>query len=168
MYMRTRRIKNKNNINTRKNRRRKRHKSHKYYKYQHIIETKQTNKTKDVSIKPFVKLNCSPKGKNEVKEYTCYTDNDLHKLRDMWNARHSDKPITTNDSKEIWNMLKNYYANICNKESCWVRQMTKGTKMEKELLDSFSPATPEKWKKNPIKYLTIKKIIRKIVMMTVI
>ena len=157
MYMRTRRIKNKNNINTRRNRRRKRHKSHKHH---NIIETKQTNKTKDVNIKPFVKLNCSPKGKNEVKEYTCYTDNDLHKLRDMWNARHSDKPITTNDSKEIWNMLKNYYANICNKESCWVRQMTKGTKMEKELLESFSPESPEKWKMKPNEWLSSIDIIK--------
>jgi hypothetical protein len=160
MYMRTRRIKNKNNINTRRNRRRKRHKSHKHYKPQHIIETKQTNKTKDVGIKPFVKLNCSPKGKNEVNEYTCYTDDDLHKLRNMWNARHSDKPITTNDSKEIWNMLKNYYANICNKESCWVRQMTKGTKMEKELLESFSPESPEKWKMKPNEWLSSIDIIK--------
>lgn len=157
MYMRTRRIKSKNNINTR---RRKRHKRHKHHKLQHIIETKQTNKTKDANIKTFVKLNCSPKGKNEMKEYTCYTDDDLHKLRNMWNARHPDKPITTNDSKEIWNMLKNYYANICNKESCWVRQMTKGTKMEKELLDSFSPESPEKWKMKPNEWLSSIDIIK--------
>ena len=134
MYMRSRRIKNKK-TNTRRRKHRIKHKSNKSNK---IIESKQTNKikeSKEPNIKPFVKLNCSPKGKNEVNEYTCYTDDDLHKLRNMWNARHPDKPIKTNDSKEIWNMLKNYYANICNKESCWVRQMTKGTKMEKELLD---------------------------------
>ena len=111
---------------------------------------KQTEET----IKPFVKLNCSPKSKNEVNEYTCYTDNDLHKLRNMWNARHPDKPINTNDSKEIWNMLKNYYAKICNKESCWIRQMTKGTKMEDELLESFSPESPIEWKKNPNEWLS--------------
>lgn len=105
-------------------------------------------------IKPFKKLNCSPKGKNEVKEYTCYTDNDLQKLRNMWNARHPDKKIVTNDSKEIWSLLKNYYSNICNKESCWVRQMTKGTKMEKELLESFSPVSPEDWKKRPNEWLS--------------
>ena len=98
---------------------------------------KNKNKDEDMSKKPFQKLNCSPKGKNEIKEYTCYTDNDLQKLRNMWNARHADKKITTNDSKEIWELLKNYYAKICNKESCWVRQMTKGTKMEKELLRLF-------------------------------
>lgn len=161
MYMRSRRIKSKNNINTRRNRRHRRHKSRKHNKNQ-IIEVKdiKTKMTKDANIKTFVKLNCSPKGKNEMKEYTCYTDDDLHKLRNMWNARHSDKPITTNDSKEIWNTLKNYYANICNKESCWVRQMTKGTKMEKELLESFSPESPEKWKMRPNEWLSSIDIIK--------
>ena len=121
------------------------------------LKGKQTNKTvvlEDISEKQFKKLNCSPKDKNEVKEYTCYTDTDLQKLRDMWNARHPDKKITTNDSKEIWEMLKNYYAKICNKESCWVRQMTKGTKMEKELLNSFAPVSPIEWKKNPREWLS--------------
>jgi len=110
--------------------------------------------------KTFQKLNCSPKDKNEVKEYTCYTDGDLQKLRNMWNARHPDKKITTNDSKEIWQMLKNYYAKVCNKESCWVRQMTKGTKMEKELLQSFSPVEPIEWKKNPNEWLSSIDIIQ--------
>ena len=109
---------------------------------------------KEDNERQFKKLNCSPKDKNDVKEYTCYTDTDLQKLRDMWNARHPDKKITTNDSKEIWEMLKNYYAKICNKESCWVRQMTKGTKMEKELLNSFAPVSPIEWKKNPREWLS--------------
>ena len=158
MYMRTKRLRNRNKMNTRANKNR-RHKSQKYNKgkYKKIFEIKET---KGTTIKPFVKLNCSPKGKNEVKEYTCYTDDDLHKIRNMWNARHPDKPITTNDSKEIWNMLKDYYANVCNKESCWVRQMTKGTKMEKELLESFSPESPEKWKKNPNEWLSSIDIIK--------
>ena len=76
----------------------------------------------------FVKLNCSPE--NKGKEYTCYTDEDLHKLSDMWNARHPDKKITVTDPKQIWEQLKTYYSTVCNKESCWVRQMTKNTKME--------------------------------------
>ena len=115
---------------------------------------KNKDKDEDISKKPFQKLNCSPKDKNEINEYTCYTDNDLQKLRNMWNARHADKKITTNDSKEIWDLLKNYYAKICNKESCWVRQMTKGTKMEKELLESFSPVSPIEWKKNPKEWIS--------------
>jgi hypothetical protein len=116
------------------------------------LVTKSLTKVDD--YKPFKKLNCSPKDKNQVKEYTCYTDNDLQKLRNMWNARHPDKKIMTNDSKEIWSLLKNYYSKICNKESCWVRQMTKGTKMEAELLESFSPTSPIEWKKNPNEWLS--------------
>lgn len=144
--MKTKRIRNKQ----RKYTRRKQTKSKYNKKKKNDKHRKQTEET----IKPFVKLNCSPKSKNEVNEYTCYTDNDLHKLRNMWNARHPDKPINTNDSKEIWNMLKNYYAKICNKESCWIRQMTKGTKMEDELLESFSPESPIEWKKNPNEWLS--------------
>lgn len=102
--------------------------------------------------KPFVKLNCSPENKD--KEYTCYSDSDLKKLKDTWNARHPDRPIKSTNSKEIWIQLKEYYATICNKESCWIRQMTKNTKMEKELLDAFAPESPKEWKKNPNEWLS--------------
>lgn len=102
----------------------------------------------------FRRLNCSPENKQSVNNYTCYTDDDLNKLKDMWNARHPDKPISTTNSKKIWSQLKHYYASICNKESCWVRQMTKDTKMEKELLDAFAPESPKTWKKNPNEWLS--------------
>lgn len=154
MKMKTRHNKN---VNKRKKRTRKHQK--KFNK--NMLKINQTNKSSNNlegqnqnQSNSFQKLNCSPKDKNEVKEYTCYTDSDLQKLRTMWNARHPDKKITTNDSKEIWQMLKNYYAKVCNKESCWVRQMTKGTKMEKELLQSFSPVEPIEWKKNPNEWLS--------------
>jgi hypothetical protein len=103
-------------------------------------------------VKSFVKLNCSPENKD--KAYTCYSDADLSKLKTMWNERHPDRPITTNNSKEIWSQLKEYYASSCNKESCWIRQMTKNTKMETELLDAFAPESPKEWKKNPNEWLS--------------
>ena len=116
-------------------------------------KTRTTKKVKkNKSQKLFKKLNCSPKNKHN--EYTCYSDDDLIKLKGMWNARHPDKPITTNDSKQIWQQLKDYYASICNKESCWVRQMTKNTKMEKELLEAFAPESPKEWEKNPNEWLS--------------
>jgi len=116
-------------------------------------KTRTTKRVKNnKSQKLFKKLNCSPKNKHN--EYTCYSDDDLIKLKGMWNARHPDKPITTNDSKQIWQQLKDYYASICNKESCWVRQMTKNTKMEKELLEAFAPESPKEWEKNPNEWLS--------------
>ena len=120
---------------------------------------KRTNKkhsrrrTKKLS-KQFIKLKCSPKNKTKHTDYSCYSKDELHKMRDMWNARHPDQKIQTNDDKQIWQQLKEYYANICNKESCWVRQMTKNTKLEQELLASFAPEAPKEWKKNPNEWLS--------------
>ena len=125
-------------------------------KYQTIkrkYKTKLKRKRKNVTLKKhFVKLNCSPKNKNT--NYTCYSDSDLYKLKDMWNARHPDRPIKTKNTKQIWILLKEYYANICNKESCWVRQMTKNSKQEQELLDAFAPESPKEWEKNPNEWLS--------------
>jgi len=116
-------------------------------------KTKKKTKTKiKKNASKFMKLNCSPENKD--KDYTCYSDKDLTKFKETWNARHPDKPIDTNNSKEIWSKLKDYYINICNKESCWIKQMTDGTKMEKELLDSFAPKSPNAWKKNPNEWLS--------------
>jgi hypothetical protein len=109
-------------------------------------------KTVKRTKKKFIKLNCSPE--NGDNKFTCYTDEDLNKLKDIWNERHPDKPITTNDPKEIWVTLKNYYQHICNKESCWIRQIAKGSNLEQELLDSFAPEAPEEWKKNPTEWLS--------------
>ena len=100
----------------------------------------------------FKKLNCSPE--NKEKEYTCYSDSDLNKLKEMWNIRHPDQPIKTSNPKQIWETLKEYYASVCNKETCWVRQMTKNTKMEQELLDAFAPESPKEWNKNPNEWLS--------------
>lgn len=118
-----------------------------------ILSRKYRNKNKSKTLKkPFVKLNCSPE--NKGKDYTCYSDTDLIKLKDMWNARHPDRPIKTKNPKLIWSQLKEYYATICNKETCWVRQMTKNTKLEKELLDAFAPEAPKEWNKNPNEWLS--------------
>ena len=119
---------------------------------------KRKYKRKNVTLKKhFVKLNCSPKNKNTNKnknKNTCYSDSDLYKLKDMWNARHPDRPIKTKNTKQIWILLKEYYAPICNKESCWVRQMTKNSKQEQELLDAFAPESPKEWEKNPNEWLS--------------
>jgi len=126
------------------------------YLYNTLKRHSKHNKT--TLKKPFVKLNCSPE--NKSKDYSCYSDTDLYKLRDMWNSRHPDQQIKSNNTKKIWSQLKEYYATICNKESCWVRQMTKNTKLEKELLDAFAPESPKEWKTNPNEWLSSLDILR--------
>jgi hypothetical protein len=113
-------------------------------------KTNKINKTK----KKFVKLNCSPTNKNKLRHYTCYEDADLMKLKNVWNSRHSDTKIESDDPKVIWDMLKQYYSKTCDRESCWIKDLVRGTRLEKELMDSFAPQSPNEWKKNPNQWLS--------------
>jgi hypothetical protein len=47
------------------------------------------------------KLNCSPKEKGKMNDFSCYTNESLMKLKELWNARHPDVKITSNSPKEI-------------------------------------------------------------------
>lgn len=122
-------------------------------------QTKSKTKSK-LNSKSFYKLNCSPENDSNKTTSTCYSDSDLLKLRDIYNQRHPDRPIQETDTTKIWHLLKQYYSNVCNKESCWVRQMVKNTKLEKELLDAFAPESPVEWKKNPNEWLSSVDIIQ--------
>jgi len=106
------------------------------------------------------KVNCSPKDKNEIKKFTCYTDESLFKLRDKWNIRHPYEKITTNDSKEIHKILANYLSDLCNKESCWLKQKHEFGKLDEDFKDSFAPESPYEWKKNPNEWLSSIDIIK--------
>jgi hypothetical protein len=118
-------------------------------------KTKSSKKSSNKTKKKFIKLSCSPENDNKsLNSFTCYSDDDLHKLRDIWNARHPDRLIETNDTKEIWTSIKSYYNTTCNKESCWIKKMVKDSKLKKELMDSFAPESPEDWKKNPNEWLS--------------
>ena len=89
------------------------------------------------------------------KGETCYSTESLHKLRDLWNARHSDCKIKTSDPREIWKNLKYYMRNTCNTESCWLRQKFSKNKLTKELNDfTFAPKAPPEWKKKPTEWLS--------------
>jgi hypothetical protein len=130
-----------------------------YYQKKH----KKSRKNNIKNSINFKNLNCSPKTKLEKKSFTCFTDDQLHKMRDIWNARHADQRINTNDSKEIWDSLKKFYSRICNKESCWIKQIVKNTpvgkQLETDLLDSFAPESPKEWHSNPNEWLSSVDII---------
>jgi len=101
-----------------------------------------------------MKLNCSPKGKNEINKFSCYTNESLYKLRDQWNARHPDVKINTNDAIEIHKLLTGYLSKVCNKESCWLKQTHDFGNVAEEMTDSFAPESPKEWKNNPNEWLT--------------
>jgi hypothetical protein len=100
------------------------------------------------------KVNCSPKDKNEINEFSCYTNNSLYKLRDLWNARHPDAKINTNNTEEIHSILSKKLNSVCNKESCWLKQKNVFGKLDSDLVDSFAPESPDEWKENPNEWLS--------------
>jgi hypothetical protein len=107
---------------------------------------------KSISMK---KLQCSPSHKKNKDDFSCFSNDDLYKLRDLWNMRHPDAIIKTNEPKEIWASLKKYMGSVCNKESCWLKQNFVGdSKTRKELEDAFAPKSPNEWKKNPNEWLS--------------
>ena len=113
---------------------------------------KRYNKTKKkIALQ---KVNCSPKPKGEMNEFSCYTNKSLYKLRDLWNARHPDVKIKTSSPKEIHLLISEKLSGVCNKESCWLKQKDKFGILESDLADSFAPESPNEWKKNPNEWLS--------------
>ena len=100
------------------------------------------------------KQNCSPKPKNEINHFSCYTNKTLLRLRDLWNARHPDAKINTNSPKDIHKQISEMLGGVCNKESCWIKQRAEFGKIESDGADSFAPESPEEWKKNPNEWLS--------------
>ena len=101
------------------------------------------------------KVNCSPKPKGEINDFSCYTNKSLYKLRDLWNARHPDVKITSNSPKEIHRFITEKLSGVCNKESCWLKQKAEfGPSLQSDMADSFAPESPAEWKKNPNEWLS--------------
>jgi len=109
------------------------------------------NSIKNVNLK---KINCSPKSKGEINDFSCYTNKSLYKLRDLWNARHPDVKITSNSPKEIHRFITEKLSGVCNKESCWLKQKAEFGPLQSDMADSFAPESPAEWKKNPNEWLS--------------
>ena len=122
-----------------------------YKKYKHSGGKKNNNNNKTSKLK---KVNCSPKPKGEINEFTCYTNKSLYKLRDLWNARHPDVKITSSSPKEIHRQISEKLSGICNKESCWIKQKADFGPIESDMAESFAPESPPEWKKNPNEWLS--------------
>ncbi len=94
-------------------------------------------------------LKCAPKADGETqKTYSCYSDEALMKLRDLWNARHpqEDMRINATEPFQIWTALKKAFQYTCKRESCWLKQSFVKSGLDKRILNyTFSPDKPEEW-----------------------
>jgi len=158
MKIKTKKIYKRNRIHKKS---KKKYRSHTFSRKHrsHNSNNNHNHKLKSHDIK-LSKINCSPKDKNEMNDYTCYTETSLFKLRDKWNLRHPYEKITTNDAKEIHKILSNYLSDVCNKESCWLKQNDEFGQLDENLKEEFAPESPAEWKKNPNEWLSSLDIIK--------
>lgn len=125
-------------------------------------QTKKSNKTVKsnkigAGAGSFKKSSCSPLSSAtwDDTNQSCLSVEHMTKLKEKWNARHPDNKITATTPREIWQSIKTQYRDLCNNETCWVRNLVAGnSQQEKELLSSFAPKSPKKWKKNPNEWLS--------------
>ena len=99
--------------------------------------------------KSFTKVQCAPKTNNEIQNFSCYSKEALFKMRDLWNKRHIDSPIKSDNPKEVWDNLKSKMEDACHSEACWLKQKFMENNLNDELTTyTFAPKSPVKWKEN--------------------
>ena len=102
----------------------------------------------------FKDLKCSPSNDDNT-EFSCYSANELNKIKEAWNTRHPDRLIITTDPRETWNELKKCTANSCKNERCWLSTLFKKSELDENLLlYTFLPAKPDSWLKKPKTWLS--------------
>lgn len=86
--------------------------------------------------------------------FTCFNTRSLENMKKLWNLKHPDMAIESNDSKEIWQAFKYIFRNSCKRESCWLNQNFLKNNIDATLIKrTFAPAFPDSWKKNPYEWL---------------
>ena len=116
--------------------------------------TRRSNSTNSRKVKYKVEK-CAPKSKDEILGYTCYSSKNLHKMKQIWNTKHPELKITSNNPKTIWQNLRYAFKETCEKESCWLKQKLFDENIAIEDKDNiFAPKAPEEWKKKPDEWLS--------------
>lgn len=113
-----------------------------------------TSKNKGIKNASFKSLNCSTL-KNHGKTHTCYDNDTILKIKDVWNKRHPDDTINSNNQKSIWKSIKHKMSGLCDNEICWLKKTFNDTNLINDItFRAFSPIAPETWKKNKNTWLS--------------
>ena len=84
---------------------------------------------------------CGPRKKGDMNHFTCYTNDILEKLKEMWNTKHPDNLIHTTIPIEIWKEYQMKIGKMCDNEECWIANNTIDTPL-------FAPPKPNYDDKN--------------------
>lgn len=87
--------------------------------------------------------------------YTCYSPDSLHRMKSVWNTKHPDLKINSNNPKTIWENLRFIFQKTCKKESCWLKQKFFNENISLNIKENtFAPNAPEEWKEKPDEWLS--------------
>ena len=115
---------------------------------------KKKNRRRKKRTQKLKKVNCSPK-KGKALDYTCYTKRGLYKMKKIWNTKHPEQRIKSNNPRQIHSSLKYALSKTCNKESCWLKHKCLKENVPIDIkMGTFAPKAPKEWIKNPTEWLT--------------
>lgn len=98
-------------------------------------------------------MNCSPAvKKNRVNEQTCFTPDILMNIRNAYNKNYPDSAIHDTNPKRVWWALKEKLD--CQKEDCWLEQLSDPAMKERIRKFIFAPKQPPEWESNPDEWLS--------------
>ena len=110
--------------------------------------------TQTIKNKHLKSVQCSP-ASNTTNDFTCYADETLETMKTLWNTKHPDDIIKAADPLNIWENLREKFANVCDTEKCWIRQHFAKGKLGSDVLQyTFAPSAPKSWSANPKEWLS--------------
>ena len=127
---------------------------------------KYTRGFKNRNKKKFKTLKCAPNQENKIdsslKGKSCYGNEEIFKMRDIWNNNNKNNKIITNNVKEIWSFLKKNLSNKCYNELCWLNNNKFNSKINKDIVAKtlFRPFSPDSWKSKPYEWLSSVDILK--------
>lgn len=103
------------------------------------------------------RLKCSPtpivNGKRNAKSETCYSLDNLVRMKNAWNKRNPDNLIHSTTQSNLVADLTAKFADTCNNEQCWYKQFADVNELS-GLDGLFAPTAPSSWKTNPNEWLS--------------
>lgn len=99
----------------------------------------------------FKQARCSPG--NSSRQGTCYPDEVILEMRDIWNTRHPDSAITSVKPSDVWSDLRTKLGRSCNNERCWAVKLLTNRRQAQLVPRLFVPVAQTKWCRNPTEWL---------------
>ena len=105
----------------------------------------------EVASLEFNAVTCSPG--NNTGQATCYPDEVIIEMKDIWNKRHPDSAIGSANPAAVWSDLRTKLGRSCKNERCWAIKLLTKRRQAQLVPRLFVPAAQTKWCRNPTEWL---------------